>query len=41
MIDAKQTFLSQVRHRSAEELTAADLNRLTEILSDVLEGYRK
>lgn len=40
MIDAKQTFLSQVRHRSAEELTAADLNRLTEILSDVLEGYR-
>lgn len=40
MIDAKQTFLSQVRHRSAEVLTAADLDRMTEILSDVLEGYR-
>ena len=40
MINAKQTFLNQVRSRAAEELTAADMDRLTAILSDVLEGFR-
>ena len=40
MINAKQTFLNQVRSRAAEELTAADMDRLMAILSDVLEGFR-
>lgn len=40
MINAKQSFLSQVRHRCAEELTAADSDRLMVILSDVMEGFR-
>jgi len=40
MINAKQTFLNQVRSRAAEDLTAADMDRLTAILSDVLEGFR-
>ena len=40
MINAKQTFLNQVCSRAAEELTAADMDRLTAILSDVLEGFR-
>ena len=40
MIDAKQSFLGQVRHRCAEELTAADADRLMVILSDVMEGFR-
>lgn len=40
MIDAKQSFLSQVRKRAAEELTAADMERLMVILSDTMEGFR-
>ena len=40
MIDSKQALLDQVRRRAAEELTAADMERLTAILSDVLEGFR-
>lgn len=40
MIDAKQSLLGQVRRRAAEELTAADMERLMVILSDTLEGFR-
>ena len=40
MIDAKQSFLSQVKKRAAEELKAADMERLMVILSDVLERFR-
>ena len=40
MINSKQALLDKVRRRAAEELTAADMDRLTAILSDVLEGFR-
>lgn len=40
MIDAKQSFLSQVRKRAAEEMTAAGMDRLMGILSDTLENFR-
>ena len=40
MIDAKQSFLSQIRKRAAEELTAADMERLMVIISDTMEGFR-
>ena len=38
-IDAKQNFMGRVERRCAEELTAADLQRIMGIIGDVLEGF--
>ena len=40
MIDAKQSFIGQVRRRCSEELTVADMERLMVIISDTMEGFR-
>ena len=39
-MDAKMSLLSQVEHRCKERLTAADLDRLMGILSDVMQSFR-
>ena len=39
-IDAKQHFLRQIENRSADKMTAADMEKMMSIISDVLEGYR-
>ena len=38
-IDAKQSFLSQVEHQSADLLTVNDMSRLMGMISDVLQNF--